>query len=292
VQNGVIGSKPVTAAGVRTPGWLSPQAKAGKGLLYVADQFNQRVAIFSQAKSQDPQLLGQITDGISAPDGLAVDSKGKLYVCNFGNGTVTEYAKGKTKASTTLTQAGSPKYVSVGTDGTVYVSNFNGSSNGQLLEYPKGSKTPKTQISFASFPAGSVVDNDNNLYVAYNDDTSGDIQVLEFAPGSTQGTNLGIHVAFGYAGAMTMDNSGDLLIVNQENSAVSAFPPGATQPSKTFRFSAAYGVTLNKAANRLFVSQPFVPSVSELTYPKGMASQTYTDELSAAFGVAASPAGI
>jgi hypothetical protein len=51
-------------------------------------------------------------------------------------------------------------------------------------------------------------------------------------------------------------------------------------------------VTLNKAANRLFVSQPFVPSVSELTYPKGMASQTYTDELSAAFGVAASPGNL
>jgi hypothetical protein len=291
MQNGVLGTKPVNAGRVRTPGWMSPQAKKAKGLLYVADQSNQQITIFSQAKSQDPQPVGAITDGVAGPDGLAVDSNGKLYVSNFGNGTVTEYAKGKTSPSKTLTGAGSPKYISVGQDGTVYVSNFNGSFNGQVLEYPKNSKTPKTKISFSTFPAGTALDKNNNLYVAYNDSQNGDVEVLEFAPGSTQGTNLGIHIAFGYAGGATIDKDGNLIIANQANATVYVYPSGATSPSHTYAFSSAYDVALNKANNALFVSAPFVPSVTQVKYPSGSAIQTYTSSLGTAFGVATSPTG-
>ena len=109
-------------------GWLSREASAGKMLLYVADQFNQRIAIYSQ-HGQNPALIGQITDAIGGPDGIFVDNKGTLYVCNFGTATVTEYPKGQTMHSKTLTGAGSPKYIVVGLDGTVYVSNFNASQN-------------------------------------------------------------------------------------------------------------------------------------------------------------------
>ncbi|MEO7202417.1 MAG: SMP-30/gluconolactonase/LRE family protein [Candidatus Tumulicola sp.] len=288
-QNGVLGARPTSGAAVRTPGWLSPEAKSGKGLLYVSDQFNQRIAIFSTKKSSSPEPVGQITDGISAPDGAFVDPKGTLYVCNFGAGTVTEYAKGKTKLSKTLTGAGSPKYVVAGTDGTVYVSNFNGSFNGDVLEYAKGKKTPTQTIPFSTFPAGLALDKSNNLYVAYNDSQQGDIEVLEFAPGSTNGTNLGIHIAFGYAGSMTIDKKGELLIADQEDAIVYVFPSGATKPSTTYSTTAAYAVALDAANKHLFISAPFAPAVSEITYPKGVPVQTYSNTLSAAFGVATSP---
>jgi sugar lactone lactonase YvrE len=288
-QNGVLGARPVAGAAVRTPGWLSPQAKSGKNLLYVADQANARVVIFSQKRSQSPEPTGQITDGISGPDGLFVDAKGTLYVANFGNGTVTEYAKGKTKVAKTLTGAGSPKYIVVGQDGTVYVSNFNGSANGQVLEYPKGSKTPKLSIPFSTFPAGTALDKANNLYVAFNGPA--DIQVDEFAPGSTQGTNLGIHISNGYAGGATMDTNGDLIVADQAHAMVDVFAPGATQPSHQYSGTAVYDVALNHADSRLFVSGPFVPSVTELSYPKGSPVQTYSNTLASAFGVATSPDG-
>lgn len=288
-QNGVLGARQTRSAAVRAPGWLSPEAKSGKGLLYVSDQFNQRIAIFSTKKSSNPEPVGQITDGISGPDGAFVDPKGTLYVCNFGAGTVTEYAKGKTKLSATLTGAGSPKYVVAGTDGTVYVSNFNGSFDGAVLEYTKGKKTPSKTIPFSTFPAGLALDKSNNLYVAYDDSQSNDIEVLEFAPGSTDGTNLGIHIAFGYAGGMTMDKKGDLVIADQDNATVYVYPTGATQPSETYSNTAAYGVALDAANKHLFISAPFGPSVSEITYPKGAAVQTYSNTLSGAFGVATSP---
>jgi hypothetical protein len=288
-QNGVLGARPMSDAEVRTPGWLSPEAKAGKGLLYVSDQFNQRIAIFSTKKSSSPEPVGQITDGISAPDGAFVDPKGTLYVCNFGAGTVTEYAKGKTKLSKTLTGAGSPKYVVAGTDGTVYVSNFNGSFDGDVIEYAKGKKTPTQTIPFSTFPAGLALDKSNNLYVAYNDSQHNDIEVLEFAPGSTTGTNLGIHIASGFAGGMTIDKKGDLLIGDQADATVYVYPSGGTTPSATYTSTAVYAVALDSTNKNLFISAPFGPSVSQVTYPKGAAVQTYTNTLSGAFGIATSP---
>ena len=101
---------------------------------------------------------GQITDAIAGPDGLYVDPSGTLYVCNFGAGTVTEYPKGQTTHSKTLTGTIGPKYVVAGRDGTVYVSDFGNGSHSNLYEYADGSTTPTTTITFATFPAGVALD--------------------------------------------------------------------------------------------------------------------------------------
>lgn len=272
-------------------GWLSPQAKAGTMLLFVADQPHQRVAIFPQ-NVKNPAPIGQITDAISGPDGLFVDKKGTLYVCNFGTGTVTEYPKGQTTHSKTLTGAGSPKYVVVGVDGTVYVSNFDSSSNGQLLEYVGGSTTPTTTILIQRFPAGLALDKNNNLFVAYNDGTNNDVEVLKFAPGSTHGTNLGIHLKSAYAGGATIDKVGNLLVDDQNLPGVDVFPPGATQPSQVIKgFHLAYQIALNRRNNRLYVSDPFGPLVNEVKYPAGKVVNTISNSLGGAFGVATSPDG-
>lgn len=284
------GSRPVPLAG--TPalatrsGWLSPAAKHG-GQLYVADQGNQRVAIFSQ-KSGAP--TGQITDGIAGPDGLYIDPSGTLYVCNFGAGTVTEYPKGQTTHSKTLTGTIGPKYVVAGRDGTVYVSDFGDGSNSNLYEYANGSTTPTTTIPFATFPAGVALDRHNKLYVAYFDSNNGDIEVLKFAPGSTKGKNLGIHVKLDNPGGLAFDKKDDLLLDDQSLPGVDVFPPGATSPSKQLTgFSLAYQIALNHKDTHLFVSDPFGPSVEEVAYPSGTHIRSFSSGLSGAFGVATSP---
>ena len=127
-------------------GWLSYQAKAGKQLLFVADQPSQSVYIFPQ-KGKNPAPIGAITQGIAAPTGLFVDRHGTLYVCNFGAGTVTVYPKGSLSPSKTLTQAGiAPIDVVVGKDGTVYVADFNEGLDGHVFEYARASTTPTTTI--------------------------------------------------------------------------------------------------------------------------------------------------
>lgn len=268
-------------------GWLSSEGKAGKALLYVADQPNQRVAIFSQSSGA---VVGQITDAIGGPDGLHIDINGTLYVCNFGAGTVTEYLKGQTTHSKTLTGAGSPKYVVAGHDGTVYVSDFNGSANGHVYEYAGGSTSPTTTITFQTFPAGLALDRHNKLYVAYNDSANSDIEVLKFMPGKTNGKNLGIHLKFGYAGGVTFDKSDDLLVDDQALPGVDIFPPGATTPSQQIKgFSLAYQIALNHRNTDLFVSDPGGASVSEVAYPSGTPLQSINNSLAGAYGVATSP---
>lgn len=289
--NGVIGNPGRAQVNeLLSAGWLSRDAQTAKSLLFVADQGNQRVEIFPQ-NGKNPSPIGQITDGISAPDGLFVDSTGTLYVCNFGSGTVTEYPKGQTTHSKTLTGAGSPKYVVVGVDGTVYVSDFHGSAGGHVYEYAGGSTSPTTTIQFSTFPGGLAMDRHNKLYVAYNDSQSSDIEVLKFTPGKTQGKNLGIHVKFGYAGGATIDHKGNLLVADQSRSLVDVFPPKATQPSEQITgFPIAYQIALNHLNKHLYVTAPS-GSVAEVTYPAGTPIQTITNSLGGAYGVATSPNG-
>jgi hypothetical protein len=269
-------------------GWISPDA-AGRRLVYVADENGQAVYIFPQAgKNQAP--IGKITAGVLAPNGLFVDRYRKLYVCNFGGGTVTVYRHGSITPLLTLTGAGSAIDVVVGRDGTVYVSNWDSGSAGTLLEYPKGQTTPSVTININGASEGLALDSSNNLYVAYNDKTAFDGEVLKFAPGGTVGTNLGIHVM--YVGGATMDSSNNLLLVDQNIPGVDVFPPGATQPSKQIKgFSLAFDIALTKGDSKLWVTDPGGARVNEVSYPAGTITNTISNTITSAFGVATSPDG-
>jgi hypothetical protein len=273
-------------------GWLSYQAKAGKQLLFIADQPSQSVYIFSQ-KGKNPAPIGAITQGIAAPTGLFVDRHGTLYVCNFGAGTVTVYPKGSLSPSTTLTQAGvAPVDVVVGKDGTVYVADFNEGVSGHVFEYARGSTTPTTTISLTGYPEGLALDHRNNLYVAYQKTNSAGT-VLEFKPGSTLGHDLGLAITL--VGGATIDSRGDLLVVDQSNPAphVDVFPPGAKTPSQTIGgFALALDIALNHDNAHLYVTQNQNPAVVyEVSYPSGTILQQITKSLTAVYGVATSPDG-
>ena len=268
-------------------GWISPDAK-NQRLVYVSDEGGQAVYIFPQ-QGQNQAPIGKITNGLAAPNGLFVDKLKKLYVCNFGGGTVKVYHHGAINPTRTLTGAGSAIDVVVGLDGTVYVSNWDSGSSGTLLEYPRGHNAPTVTININGASEGLALDSGNNLYVAYNDASFNDGEVLKFAPGSTVGTNLGIHV--GSVGGETIDTQDNLLLDDQSIPGVDVFPPGATQPSKVIKgFALAFDIALRKGGTRLWVTDPFT-AVNEVTYPGGVLVNSITNTISSAFGVATSPEG-
>jgi hypothetical protein len=289
-SNGVLMRGASMPAQRRTAGagWLSPQAKKAKNVLYVADQDAGAIEIYKQ-KGTSQQPIGKITDGVSGADGLFVDSHGKLYVCNFGNGTVTVYPRGKTSPSETLTGAGSPIDVVTARNGTVYVANFNSGTDGTVLEYPKGQTSPsKTIVTFGSgaYPEGLALDSSNDLYVAYN---STDGEVIEFAPGSSNGKNLGIHT--GFVGGLTIDHHNDLLLVDQILPGVDVYAPGTSTPSQQITgFAAAFDIALNHKNNEFWLTAPFKPAVYGVSYPAGKIVDTISS-LTSAFGVGTSPDG-
>ncbi len=268
-------------------GWISPDA-ARRRKVYVADESGQAVYIFPQ-KGNNQAPIGKITSGVLAPNGLFVDSSGKLYVCNFGGGTVTVYRRGSITPLRTLTGAGSAIDVVVGLDGTVYVSNWDSGNAGTLLEYPKGQTTPSTTININGASEGLALDSSNNLYVAYNDNSAFDGEVLKFAPGATVGTNLGIHV--GYVGGATMDSHDNLLLDDQNIPGVDVFPPGATQPSSQIKgFVLAFDIALTHGDTKLWVTDPN-GLVYEVSYPAGAITNEISNTLLSSFGVATSPDG-
>jgi len=276
----------------RRAGWLSPGARAGKHLLYVADQFGQTVYIFPQS-GFNPPPVGAITDGVAGPDGLFVDHDGALYVCNFGAGNVTVYPRGTTSPSKTLTGAGvAPIGVVVGRDGTVYVADFAEGQNGHVFEYRNGATTPTTTITLAGYPEGLALNHSGNLFVAYQKTpTAG--TVLEYAPHASQGRDLNLPITL--VGGATVDAHDNLLVADQSNPFphVDVFAPGASQPMQRIGgFALAFDIALNHGESQLFVSQPQNPAVVyAVSYPGGTILRQISNTLTSAYGVATSPDG-
>jgi hypothetical protein len=89
-----------------------------------------------------------ITNGITVPVGIAVDSHGTLYVVNASaSGSVEEYPSGQSKPYRTITDGlAYPENVVVNKSGRLYVAN-SGHTSGQqaVLEFPPRSLKPSSK---------------------------------------------------------------------------------------------------------------------------------------------------
>ena len=100
-----------------------PKKKRPSQQLFVSDEGDSVINIYAVPKYS---LIGQITDGISEPEGIATDQAGNLYVANLGNDTVTIYEKGTTRPAATLTEPHGPDDVAVDKHGRLFVGDIGG----------------------------------------------------------------------------------------------------------------------------------------------------------------------
>ena len=276
----------------RGGGWLSPAAKSGKHLVYVSDFLKNAVEIYD-ASGSNQSPIGEITDGISGPEGCSVDRKGDLFVTNATNFTVTMYPRGSTSYTLLYTGFAYPTNVAVGADGMVYVVDLVGK---KVVEFPRGKTRSKRTISI-SYPQGAALDAANNLYVSHNTGANGagPGDVEEYAPGSTTGTSL--HLPVVWSAGDAVDRQGDVVVADQGsgigNAAVYVFPPGSTTPSLTITqgIEDPFRIALDKRFRHLYVADPEVAAVLVYQYPSGKYANTISTGLSSAYGVAVFPAG-
>jgi sugar lactone lactonase YvrE len=175
-------------------GMISPTYPTSKGLLFESDwtpSTGSRVQIYTLSKfAENPSPIATISDAVHDPYGMVRDSSGTLYVANGSSSTVTEYPRGKTKASATIKDGvNQPFGLAKDSAGTLYVGNTGGSQPG-VAEYPPGSATPSALIGGygREGPGGMTLDRNGALFagcqrfVQYRD--FGD--VCELLKGTTQ----------------------------------------------------------------------------------------------------------
>jgi len=261
-------------------GWISPDAKKSKNLIYWGNYDSNTITIYS-AKGENGKEKGTIATGLSNPERLFVDAKGNVYATNIGNGTITAYKPGATSPFLTISDGvNRPTGLTVDAAGTVYCANV---GNDTITVYPRGTTTPSLTISVSQgSPEYLATDKSDNLYASVG------TEVLEYPKGSSNGTNLGLNV--NSPGALEVDKSGNIIVLDGE-STIDYFPAGKTEPSKQIPAQYGFGLSLSKNEKELYVSVEsganFV--IESVAYPNG---STLADKLTTSAGdwpVAVSP---
>ena len=194
---------------------------------------------------KNPKPIRKITDGITRPQGVAVDKAGTLYVVNSasnGPGNVVEYANGSSTPSATIPNIPNAQYVAVDDQGFVYVSgagNFGNNSNPvQVFVYaPQTAKLVRT-ITFAGattydIPGAVALDSQGDVFVGQLHRVTRDFQICMATAGSTTGS---LYIDGTVGADLAIDGSGTMYVGNFSATApskISVYPPGATTPSRS-----------------------------------------------------------
>ena len=135
------------------------------------------------AGSSQPQTLP--LNGLSAPQGVAIDSAGDVFVADDGSNRVLELPAGSSRQRTLpFTGLSGPEGVAVDPAGDVFVTDY---YNNRALELPAGSSQQQTlPLSGLSRPEGVAVDSAGDVFVA--DSANG--RVVELSPSVPSGALL------------------------------------------------------------------------------------------------------
>jgi sugar lactone lactonase YvrE len=241
---------------------MSPDKKKKRKLLYVSDEGQSIIEIFSVPKYK---MVGEITSGLNEPEGIATDKKGNLYVSNLGANTVTVYKPGKTIPSLTLTESNGPDDVAVGSNGYVYAADVAGG----IDVYPPGATSPSNRLTNSYLSSGALgvgVDASNNVYASGVGPYGA--AVVEFANASGSGTNLNLSGLEAPAGVL-IDNNNDVVVSDFFVGAILIYPPGQTSPSSTISVSSPERSGINKAENEIYPPEANNYAVGVYDYPSG-----------------------
>ena len=284
----------------------STHAAQSSGLIYVSGAQCNCVQIYRES---DAKLVGEITNGLSGPLGMAVDSAQNLYVANraeWGKSNVLVFHKGETTAFRTIADPwGWANDVAVDTNGTVFLVNYADfpprERGGEVSVFPPGQSKPigfiKDETKNKKFygVSAAALDSNHNLYITFWNGV-GTAYVDEYyqtSGGKAGLKNLGISaVGNGYFDVV-LDNQNDVVTQGANTGLIAVYPPGQNTPSETIAASSPGMMAFDESKSNLYVvSQSSTYGFYEFSYPAGQLEKTVTDgwgPLNIPSGIAVSP---
>lgn len=259
--NGLWSRQPGTARG-----WITPKKSKGQ-LLYVADSGNGLIDIYSVP---DYSLIGQITDAINWPEGIATDKKGNLYVSNLFGNTVTVYPEGQITPSLTLSEPEGPDDVAIADNGYVLV----GDVDGGVDVYKPGGTSASSRLTNPNISdvSGVGVDANNNLYAVgtYHYGTNQpQPAVVKYAALGGSGKSRALSGLLAPGGVL-VDKHRNIVISDFALPGINMYKPGKEKPFATIANSASPDRSaINRKQDLIYVPEGEYDEVSIYTYPSG-----------------------
>jgi DNA-binding beta-propeller fold protein YncE len=272
---------PPPPAGLRhSGGWMSPEVKSAKALLYVGDptgspSYSGVIDILSLHGLQY-KLVGQIQDD-EMPEGMTTDAAGNLYVADLGvategqaHGDIKVYPKGSTMYSRYIVPIHWVPYdIAVGGNGTMYVANiapFAGFSPGSVSIYPPAASQPSRVLHLHNFQVDGITlhAQTDRIYISYQTN-SGNGDIAEFKHARGKAIDLG--ASYPEPWAILEDGSDNLLALDGSGTVeVYSEATGKLVQQIPVPNGAAWEA-FNQKRSELFVSN--FEQVEVLSYPAG-----------------------
>jgi hypothetical protein len=192
----------------------------------LADTQNNVIDVFTRTG----KLTNQITNGISGPSGLSVDTQNNLWVANSQN--VVMFAPGATSPTRTLADPNQlPADVNAAANGTVYVANFSSTGGtqygpGSISVYAPGHTNPTRFLRDpkAQYDDSVTTDSAGNVFTTINDYTYVGY-IDEFVGGKQSGFKR-LAPAFSFALTIRMNDAGNLVVLDQLQQRITEFTEG------------------------------------------------------------------
>jgi len=193
----------------------------------------------------------------NAPEGVAIDSLGNIWVPNYQSGTLSEFNYLGVVAPSAPNGFGqgslsSPTSVAIDPSGLVSVANFDGDSLTQF--FASGAVKTKPQGSGLSEPYGIAIDNASNIWVS----NFGSNTLSEFQPSGAPTSGPGGFGGVPEPGGIAADTTGDVWatiygggnpqIVEASPNKVAGQPPVLTFVAED-QLNAPYGIAVDGSGN-------------------------------------------
>ena len=150
---------------------------------------------------------------LSGPSLMAIDASGNIYVCNYNNGTISEYNSsgtyiGKFASSFNF---GNPCGIVFDSSGNAYVMD---TGDGKIYKFNSAGTAIGTIVTGLGHPLGIAIDASNNIYIATYNTSNNASSVTKYNSSGTLLLTLpttGMNQADGVA----IDASGNIYVLNR-----------------------------------------------------------------------------